>query len=516
MFWVIAVIAFGYYSYRYLYSTTPSEMEQEEEETIMPTLPPVVVPQTSTASPRDQIANVVESLQWCNQITKICWPYIGKIVESQLAPTVEPLINQYLPKPFSKFRFISASLGKDPLRVDRVTVHRRFQDSIALDVDVSFAGTPSVSMKCNPIATPFGIKELTWSGRLTVLLRPLIPTIPLVGAVQGAMITHPKFDMNFTGVANIADFGPVERIVKAVMKNVIASMLVLPNRYIYKLTDSVDYFRCYYPPAGVMFLSIVKGRGFGKEKKMGLVKQLPDLYCRATFGLRMMKTATEMNNLRPEWNTTQGFIISELEQPMELKCYDRDTVSRDDLVGTITLTARQLLQEEEKWYRFHEVHETNIGRRGEIYLGAQLFVFQDASLPIPGPCVVSVLIDRAENLPSKTKQAVCKVRVGTQEALETPAVVRPPEPIVGVDPANPIWNFSFDVLCESIEGTSVTLEVFDNRVPLGHANVTKEELERGPERCVEKVFKLRGKVTLRAKIIVRGLKLEKLAKPASA
>ena len=94
----------------------------------------------------------------------ICWPHIGKIVQNELDPTIEPLINLYLPKPFSKFRFVSADLGTTPLKVDRLTVHRRFQNSIALDLDVSFIGQPTLSMRFSPVFASFGMEEkaLEW------------------------------------------------------------------------------------------------------------------------------------------------------------------------------------------------------------------------------------------------------------------------------------------------------------------------------------------------------------------
>lgn len=511
MLWLIILAILGYMSYKYLYeSDEPDAVAARAATTILPTIPPVDVPDTSTLSPRDQVAGIVESLDWFNDITRICWPHIGKIVQNELAPTIEPLINLYLPKPFSKFKFLSADLGSTPLKVDRVTVHRRFENSIALDLDVSFIGSPNMSMRCSPLYASFGVKELRWKGRLAVLLRPLVTTVPLVGAVQAAMITHPDIEMDFSGIAELADFGPVEKIVRKVLKDVIASMLVLPNRFLYKLSDSVDFFDVYLPPVGVLVVTIVRGKGFTKEKKAGFIKQTPDLYCKATFALEEMKTDVRMNKLTPEWGTSKSFIISDLEQPFELKCYDKDTVTRDDLVGSFTCSAKEVLQMEGGWMSFTADIEPRIAKFGQIFLKGALMIFQNPARPIRGQCVVSVLIDRAMNLPEGTKAVSCTAKIGSHATKETPEVVKLNEPMPGIDPVNPIWSFSFDVLCEEVAQADVVLEVVEARRCIGRVTINANDLINSPDNTKEGPFHIGNRAQLRAKVILRGLVQDKL------
>lgn len=506
MFWLFLLGLLTYFSYKFLYAT-PGSAEKTSTNSSMtsPTISPVEVPETTTLSARDQIVGVVESLNWCNDITRICWPHIGKIMELQLIPTIEPLVNLYLPKPFSKFQFLSAHLGKVPLTVDRVTVHRRFHNSISLDLDVSFKGSPTMSMRCAPLRAAFGIKELRWTGRLSVLMRPLIPRIPLVGAVQVAMVTHPDIFMDFTGIANLADFGPIEKIVRMVLKNVIASMLVLPNRFMYKLSDSVDFFDAYCSPVGVICVTIDKGRGFTKEKKVGLIKSVPDLYCKATFGLEEMKTDVQTNNLNPIWEHTHPFILSDTEQPFELGCYDKDALSRDDLVGNITFTAKELLRKETSWEKLQENVCAKVAKDAEILLRTDLYVFQHPTHTIRGRCVVSILIDRAKNLPPSTKAVACKVKVGSHTERETPQIVKPEEYIPGIDPVNPIWSFSFDILCDEVSQAEVLLEVVEGKRSLGRVLISGYELDSSLNNTKSDDFPIGKGATLRAKIMLQGL-----------
>lgn len=173
---------------------------------------------------------------WPNDGFLLLWPY------AELGPTVEPLVNAALPKPLKNFQFVKSNLGKDCVVVDRVVVHKRYKDAVALDLDVTFKGRPDISMKVSPLASTFGVEGIEWSGRLSVLMRPLTTTLPCIGAVQASFIDHPTLEIEFSGAASIADLAPVERIIRKVVRDVLASMLVLPNRFLYKISDAVDYF----------------------------------------------------------------------------------------------------------------------------------------------------------------------------------------------------------------------------------------------------------------------------------
>jgi hypothetical protein len=179
MFWLIILGLLAFAAYYIMNSEANDKMPEGEKrvhETIMPKAPEHD-DGYNNSNPRDFIARTVESVDWLNDITRAVWPYVGKIVQAELGPTVEPLINAALPKPLKNFKFISTNLGKDYLVLDRVTVHKRYKDSVAMDLDVRFKGSPDITMKVSPLAGSFGLEEMRWSGRLSVLLRPLTTTL---------------------------------------------------------------------------------------------------------------------------------------------------------------------------------------------------------------------------------------------------------------------------------------------------------------------------------------------------
>jgi hypothetical protein len=357
-------------------------------------------------------------------------------------------------------------------------------------------------MKVSPLGGSFGIEELRWSGRLSVLMRPLTTTLPCVGAVQAAFVDHPDVYLNFSGAAAIADIGPVEKVVRKVMRDVVASLCVLPNRFLFKLSDTVDFFNVYYPPTGALEVTVVQGRGFIKEKK-GLIKLTPDVYCKMKFGLDKSQTPVVKKSLTPEWNHSKMFVLSDDDQPLELKCMDDDPMS-DDVLGEVRLTAADLMETSQRWVRFDK-NVDPVAADAEILVKSQAMAYTD---DLSGPVMVTVLVDRAATLPPATSAAQCKVTVGEHEKVSA-IVVRPEEPIPGVDPANPVFNMSWDVLASTLRDADVSISLTADRVSVGKIHFDAAGIQGDAGHAKEGVFKIGGGASVRCKIILRGLKADR-------
>lgn len=511
MFWLLILALLAGAAYMYSQSDAALNASSARPVCILPELPDAkeeddVVEGTS---PRALISRTVESLDWLNEITKAIWPHVCAIVNKELGPTAEPLINAALPKPLKNFKFLRSELGHDCLVVDRVTVHKRFKDAVALDINISFKGKPDISMKVSPLAGSFGVEELRWSGRLSVLMRPLTTTLPCVGAIQAAFVDHPDIYLNFSGAAAFADIGPVEKVVRKVMRDVVASMVVLPNRFLFKLNDKVDFFDLYYPPAGGLLVTIASGRGFIKEKK-GFIKLTPDCYCKMKFGLEKAQTHVVKKSLTPEWNTSKMFLLSDDDQPLELKCFDDDPMS-DDLLGVIRLKASDLIDTTTRWVAFQKDVD-KVAKDAEINLKSQAYAFTD---DLSGPVMVSVLVDRAgrltgsgASLPPTTATSQCKVSIGNKEKASV-LVSRPPEPVPGVDPSNPIFNMIWDTIVPSISDANVSISLIADRRVHGKKHFDAATVQNSPDHVRVGEFPIDGGVELRCKVMLRGLTPDK-------
>lgn len=75
-----------------------------------------------------------------------------------------------------------------------------------------------------------------------MLVHPLLPRIPLIGAIQFAFINPPTIDFSLAGLAAMVDIDVFKSTLRKVTDQVTASMLVLPNRIAYKMDPVLDYF----------------------------------------------------------------------------------------------------------------------------------------------------------------------------------------------------------------------------------------------------------------------------------
>lgn len=247
-------------------------------------------------------------------------------------------------------------------------------------------------------------------------------------------------------------------------------------------------------------MSVVRGRGFEKEKKAKFVKLTPDCYTKLKFGLEKAQTSVVKKSLTPEWNFSHIFVLSDMEQPLVLKTMDHDPV-QDDILGEVTVLARELVEEKERWLSFEKLVDQTVAANAQILVKSELLAFTDN---YAGPCMVSILIDRISALPRGTRTSLCRIKVGNTIQKETYTVTRPVEPVPGVDPENPIFNLSYDVIVPSVRDGNVSLTVIADKESAGEVNFNALELTTN-KNSVEGQFKLKEGALIRAKVILRGL-----------
>ena len=196
------------------------------------------------------------------------WPYINEAVCNTLKETVEPTFAETLPGPLSSLHFTQLDLGHVPLRLDNIIVHKveRNTQSLQLDLDVLWDGQSDIRSKADYLGS-FGVQRIKFAGRLSVLLKPLVNTMDLVQAVQIAFANPPTLDLDFVGLANVADWNIMKRRIQAIIQDTLKSMMVLPNRMLTKLNPKCSFLNIYTPPLGILRVTVVQGTGFVNEQR---------------------------------------------------------------------------------------------------------------------------------------------------------------------------------------------------------------------------------------------------------
>ncbi|CAJ2509385.1 Uu.00g144110.m01.CDS01 [Anthostomella pinea] len=290
-----------------------------------------------------------ESAGFLNDIIEQLWPNINVVGCKMVKDIVEPMFASMLPGPLASLKFVKLDLGRVPMRVSAVDVIKTDNGGIKLDMDVTWKGESDIELDGNMVPK-LGIEHVHLKGRLSVLLAPLVNVIPLIGAAQVAFINPPELKLDFTGAADVADWGIVDKSIRKVILDIIASMAVLPNRYLVKLDSNNDFFKTYLPHVGALRLTIERAIGISGPKKSGakrllakIVKDVPDCYCKAILGAEdEWRTSTKKNNKDPEWNETHDFLVADYDQRIFIDILD-DDLGGDDDIGVASTTVRDIL-----------------------------------------------------------------------------------------------------------------------------------------------------------------------------
>mmetsp|Transcript_16962 Transcript_16962/g.37044 ORF Transcript_16962/g.37044 Transcript_16962/m.37044 type:complete len:896 (+) Transcript_16962:122-2809(+) len=280
------------------------------------------------------------------------WSHVNAAVSAEIQNTAEPMFREMLPGPLKSLHFTKCSLGNVPLRLDNAIVHPcqkhsvTGKDYVRMEMDVVWDGRCDIELKADYIGK-LGVQHLKLAGRLSFLLQPLTEKLPVVTAVQFGFVNPPQLELDFTGLASVADIKTLKTTIQKTIADIIASMMVLPNRMLTKLDENQSYFGAYQPPLGVARLSIVKGRGFTEEKRKLRKADVPDVYCVVSLGgTEIWTTSVVQDSTEPVWkDETADVLLDDYNQVLTVRVWDRDegALDSDDDLGRATLTVGDLL-----------------------------------------------------------------------------------------------------------------------------------------------------------------------------
>jgi len=387
-----------------------------------------------------------EQVGFLTDIMKQLWPYINIAGSDTIRDTAEPMFKEMMPGPLATLHFTKIDLGTVPIRLDNVTIHdvNLEENTLQFDMDVVWDGNCDIKLKADYIGS-FGVKSIKMRGRMSILLRPLVPTTSVVAGVQYGFINTPELSLKYSGLAHLADFKVIDQQIQEIMQSVVNGMMVLPRRRLYKMDKGCDYTTIFEPPLGVVRINVMSGRGFEVEKGF-LTDDIPDCYCVLTLGDMTHRTSTVMDNLAPEWNETLDFVLSDNDQILQLQCWDEDEgpLDPDDDLGTAVTTPGEILLSGQQLELSLQQDDKPNG--AFITVGCEVLKFSSNLQSMSNTndrqlCgLLTILVLRAFDIPLAKDEAATFVQVTCGDStFATSAVVDYP----GVDCLNPWFDSSF-------------------------------------------------------------------------
>ncbi|TXT05095.1 hypothetical protein VHUM_03915 [Vanrija humicola] len=451
-----------------------------------------------------------ETPGFLNDIVEQLWPNLATAVADMIKTIVEPMFATILPSPLSSLKFVDLNLGDVPMRFTNVDVHKTASGAIKLDLDLDWDGACDISLD-GKMVPRVGIEKLKLAGRLSILLGPLTNVLPLIGAAQVTFINPPYLKFTYTDAGAIANLGFIDKQIRGIIQGVIASMAVLPNRFLVKLDVTNDWFKTYQHPLGVVRLTVESATSLGQDKAAKgffgkLVHDVPDAHATVILG-ETFQTKTVSNSRDPVWNETHDFLLSDNDQKLIVEVTDSDTTS-DDALGQASTTIKNLLLQGGK----HELTLNHNGTDtdGKIKIAGQFYKFvpNAASLSSQDPGIhglLTVLVASAHNIEgdrSKLKPSVAvkwgasSFRTGVKADAS------------GVDVRNPNYDAAFTVpLTAAVTVTGaepLRFVLMDGENEVTTAELPLDKVLSTPELSFTDHLELAGGASIRVSVTVRG------------
>ncbi|XP_063847076.1 extended synaptotagmin-2-like isoform X2 [Scylla paramamosain] len=292
----------------------------------------------------------MERVEWLNKIVRQLWPYAGHYVHDLCKFSIEPSIRTALEEyKLNGFKFEKIILGDTPFRLSGVKVYDdTSRHEIIMDMDFAYAGDCKFEVSVSKFK--MGIKDLQISGRMRVVMKPLVRQIPLVGGLQVFFLNNPDVDFNLIGLADVFDMPGLSDILRSIVTEQIAHMMVLPNRYPIQLVEDINIAELKCPaPAGVLRIQVIEAKNLMKKDVglMGMGKSDP--YCILRLGAQKFQTKTINNTINPKWDYACEAVCDELHrQTFNIECWDWDAnlpgARTDDFLGRANLDVHDIWQ----------------------------------------------------------------------------------------------------------------------------------------------------------------------------
>uniref|UniRef100_A0A3Q4HJ37 Extended synaptotagmin-like protein 3 n=1 Tax=Neolamprologus brichardi TaxID=32507 RepID=A0A3Q4HJ37_NEOBR len=459
----------------------------------------------------------VEKAQWLNKVLEQAWPFFGIYMEKLLRENIQKSVRT-CNTALKAFTFTKIHFGHMPLKITgiRAYTHEVEHREVILDMNLSYAGDVDIEAQVNSAITA-GVKGLKLQGMMRVVLEPLIGQAPLVGGVTFFFIRRPTLEINWTGMTNVLDSPAFGSLSEDTIIDIIASLMVLPNRMCIPLIDQVKMDQMRFPlPRGVVRVHLLEARDLVAKDTymMGLVKGKSDPYATLRVGNIHFKSKTIKENLHPKWNEVYEFVVHEAPgQELELELYDEDT-DKDDFLGRYNLDLGEVKRgkQMDQWFALEDI------QHGEVHLKLQWFSLQtDTSLMKESTdnlacAMLAVYLDNATDLPDSrdglTKRVACPnsfVEFSIDKDVKKSKVVYASK--------DPVWEEGFTFFVRNVKAQQLSIQVKEpeKKNPLGVLNLPLSRLLNTSNLTLDQRFLLeRSGATsqIKLKATLRILKLE--------
>ncbi|XP_057327423.1 extended synaptotagmin-3 isoform X2 [Microplitis mediator] len=410
--------------------------------------------------------------EWLNRILFKVWPGMNHFVRDLVKEKIQPAVIQSLSEyKMTGFQFGRLVLGRIPPKVYGIKVYEKntSRNEIIMDCDILYAGDCDISFALSNIKG--GIRDFQLRGMLRVVLKPMLNTMPLVGGVQLFFLNNPTIDFNLVGAVDVLDFPGLNQALRKVIREQIAAFVVLPNKIVVPLSDSIPAEVLKMPePEGVLRIHVVQAKHLMKKDIGVLGKGKSDPYAVITVGAQEFRTKTIDNTVDPKWDYWCEFIVEQssgVNNKVITHLFDKDKTGQDDQLGRASIEVSRVKKRGtiDNWFTLEFAKHGMVHLRltwlslskSVADLQAALMETQQLRVTSMSTAVLTLFIDSAKNLPclrgSKQPDVYLEASIGNKTE-RTGTMLRS---------CDPIWEQGFTFLVGNPETSSLNIRILDEK-----------------------------------------------------
>ncbi|XP_018364568.1 PREDICTED: extended synaptotagmin-2 isoform X1 [Trachymyrmex cornetzi] len=415
--------------------------------------------------------------EWLNRILYKVWPSMNQFVRQLCKQSIEPSIVEKLTEYKIKgFQFDRLVLGRIPPKIYGIKVYDKntSRNEIILDADIMYAGDCDITFFVGNIKG--GIKDFQIHGLVRVVMKPMLPMMPLIGGVQIFYLNVPTINFNLVGVADVLDLPGFNEILRKTIVEQISAIVVLPNKIIIPLSEEIPMESLKIPePEGVLRIHVVEAKHLMKKDIGVLGKGKSDPYAVINVGAQEFRTKIIDNTVNPKWDYWCEAMISSCNmQEAVVSLWDWDPnvpgVQYDDFLGRATIEVNRIKKKGtiDTWVSLEQAKHGMVHLRltwlqfskEPADLRAALVETQELRVTSMSTALLTVYIDSAKNLPcirgNKQPDVYLEASVGGKTE-RTATVPRS---------CDPVWERGFTFLVSNPETGVLHIKIIDEKTAM--------------------------------------------------
>jgi len=281
-----------------------------------------------------------ERVAWMNRMIATLWPHYNQAVANIVHETVTPILDETC----QNSKLLSA-ITIEKMKLGGIKTYETREDEVIIEAPVLWGSNADIrvhlSLQLLPlrIFIPVTVKNVQLHAVARITIRPLVETLPCLGALHISLLNPPHIDMTLNLINNM-DFMAlpgVKEIASNIVQGILSKMMLYPNQFSVDLMEGGGL-----PPAPVGMLRVNLVR-IENLKKSDLISK-SDSYCLLEVREgRPQRSTTVKNSQNPVFNEEFLLIVDDQEeQNLRITVKDDDFGWSDHTFGVCTVKLSDL------------------------------------------------------------------------------------------------------------------------------------------------------------------------------